>query len=55
MIVLWRAEYQKTRRRYLLLFVFGMSAIALLWALSGKLSEDAIAKGEENNAAFATE
>lgn len=45
MIALWKAEYQKTRRRYLLLFVFGMSAIALLWALHGELSEDAVAKG----------
>lgn len=45
MIALWKAEYQKTRRRYLLLFVFGMSAVGLVWALSGKLSEDAIAKG----------
>ncbi len=45
MIALWKAEYQKTRRRYLLLFVLGMSAAALVWALSGKISEDAIAKG----------
>lgn len=28
-----------------MLFVFAMSAVALCWALSGKLSEDAIAKG----------
>lgn len=45
MIALWRAEYRKTRRRYLLLFVLGMSVVALLWALNGKLSEDARAKG----------
>lgn len=45
MIALWKAEYQKTRRRYLMPFVLGMSVIALLWALSGKLSEDAIARG----------
>lgn len=45
MIALWKAEYQKTRRRYLLLFVLGMTAVALAWALHGKLSEDAIAKG----------
>ena len=45
MIALWKAEYQKTKRRYLLTFVLGMSAVALLWALSGKLSEDALAKG----------
>lgn len=45
MIALWKAEYRKTRRRYLLLFVLGMSVIALLWALNGKISEDARAKG----------
>lgn len=45
MIALWKAEYQKTRGRYLMLFVLGMSAIALVWTLSGKLSEDAVAKG----------
>ena len=45
MIALWKAEYQKTKRRYLLTFVLGMSAVALLWAVSGKLSEDALEKG----------
>ena len=45
MITLWKAEYQKTRRRYLMPFVLVMSAVSLTWALSGKLSEDAIAKG----------
>lgn len=45
MIALWKAEYQKTRRRYLLLLVLGISAVALLWALGGKLSEDAREKG----------
>ncbi|MEY8524898.1 ABC transporter permease [Lachnospiraceae bacterium 38-10] len=45
MMALWKAEYQKTRGRHLMLLVFAMSAAGLLWALSGKLSEDAIAKG----------
>lgn len=45
MIALWKAEYQKTRGRYPLLFVLGMSAVAMAWALNGKLSEDAVAKG----------
>lgn len=45
MIRLWRAEYQKTRRRYLLLLVLGMSAVTLLWALGGRLSDDAREKG----------
>ena len=45
MTALWKAEYRKTRRRYLLLFVFGMTAMELIWALHGKLSEDAIEKG----------
>ena len=45
MIALWKAEYQKTRRRYLMLFVLAMSAVQLACALSGKLSEDAVAKG----------
>lgn len=45
MIALWRAEYRKTRGRYLFLFVLAMSVVGLMWALSGKLSEDAIAKG----------
>lgn len=45
MIALWRTEYQKTRRRCLLLFVCGMTAIELMWALHGDLSEDAIEKG----------
>ena len=45
MIALWKAEYRKTRGRYLFLFVLAMSAVGLMWALSGKLSEDAIAKG----------
>lgn len=45
MTALWKAEYQKTRRRYLLLFVLGMTAMELIWALHGKLSEDAIEKG----------
>lgn len=45
MIALWKAEYQKTRRRYLMPFVLGMSAVSLTWALQGRLNEDAIAKG----------
>lgn len=45
MIALWKAEYRKTRRRYLLLFVLGISAVALMWALQGKLSEDAREQG----------
>ena len=45
MIALWKAEYQKTRRRYLLLFVLAITAVALVWTLHGKLSEDAIEKG----------
>ena len=45
MMALWKAEYQKTRGRHLMLLVLAMSAAGLLWALSGKLSEDAIAKG----------
>lgn len=45
MIALWKAEYQKTRRRYLLLFVLGMTAMGLIWALPGELRDDAIEKG----------
>lgn len=45
MRALWKAEYRKTRRRYLLLFVCGMTAMGLIWALHGKLSDDAIEKG----------
>lgn len=45
MIALWKAEYQKTRRRYLMLFVLGMSAVVMAWALSGKINEDGIRKG----------
>ncbi len=45
MIALWKAEYRKTRGRYLLLFVLGMTAMILIWALHGKLSEDAVEKG----------
>lgn len=45
MIALWKAEYKKTRGRFLMPFVLGLSAISLIWALGGKLSEDAIQKG----------
>lgn len=45
MIALWKAEYQKTRKRYLLLFVLGMTAMGLIWALHGELSDDAKEKG----------
>lgn len=45
MIALWKAEYQKTRGRHLFLFVSAMSVMALVCALGGNLSEDAIAKG----------
>ncbi len=39
------AEYRKTRRRYILLVMLGMTAVELFWTLHGDLSEDAILKG----------
>ena len=45
MIALWRAERQKTKGRYLLLFVAGMTVVELMWLISGKPTEDAISKG----------
>ncbi len=42
---LLRAEYRKTRGRYLFLTVLGLTLVELLWMLGGKLNEDAIKKG----------
>lgn len=45
MAKLLRAEYRKTRGRYLFLTVLGLTLVELLWMLGGKLNEDAIKKG----------
>jgi len=45
MRALLKAEYRKTRGRYLFLTVFGIAMAGMIWCFGGNLSEDAILKG----------